>query len=239
MSIIVISDLHLNPEAPEGLSALALLRERYAENCADLYILGDFFEAWIGDDDNNPFIEATLTELQAWKKMGSKLYFMPGNRDFLMGKDFAKRAGWQVLPDPYVIDFYGIKVLLTHGDQLCILDKTYQKWRKYAHTPWLQRLFLALPLWLRHKMALKARQKSKNYVQTIASEKMDIVTSAALTWMKQAGVRILVHGHTHRPGYHVCYQDHQLFTRITLGDWHEGAHALIWGKEGYQLSRIS
>lgn len=235
MSKIIISDLHLNPDIPEGLAALTLLRKKCAENCSDLYILGDFFEVWIGDDDNNTFIEATITELQAWKKMGIRLYFMPGNRDLLLGKGFAERVGWQVLPDPYLTDFYGVKVLLSHGDQLCTLDETYQKWRKRINARWLQYLFLALPLGLRRKMAAKARQKSKNYVQTIASEKMDIVTDAALDWMKQAGVQILIHGHTHRPGYHVCYRDHQFFTRITLGDWHEGAHALIWEKEGYNL----
>lgn len=238
MSKIVISDLHLSPETPQGLAALGELREKYAQNCSDLYILGDFFETWVGDDDNNAFIEATVAELHAWKKQGIRLYFMAGNRDFLLGKDFAARVGWQILTDPYVTDFYGIKVLLSHGDLLCTLDVAYQKWRKQAHAPWLQRLFLMLPLSLRRKMAQKARQKSTQYVQVADSEKMDIVTAAAVAWMKQAQVTILIHGHTHRPGYHICYQDNQVFTRITLSDWHEGAHALIWGEEGYSLKKL-
>lgn len=235
MSILVISDLHLNPVEPQGLQALTALRQKWAENCSDLYILGDFFEAWVGDDDNNPFVEATVAELQAWRKLGIKLYFMPGNRDFLLGNDFAQRVGWVLLSDPQLVDFYGVPVLLSHGDLLCTDDLAYQRWRHYAHSHWLQRLFLALPLGLRRKVAQKARQKSKNYVQTIDSVKMDIVTDTALTWLKQARSTILIHGHTHRPGCHICYQDHSAFIRITLSDWHNGAHVLVWGKDGYYL----
>ena len=231
MSILVISDLHLNPAEPEGLAALTALRQKWAENCSDLYILGDFFEAWVGDDDNNAFVEATVAELQAWHQLGIKLYFMPGNRDFLLGKDFAKRVDWTLLSDPHIVDFYGIPVLLSHGDLLCTGDLAYQRWRHYANSHWLQRLFLALPLWLRRKMARKARQKSKNYVQTIDSVKMDIVTDAALAAMKQAHSTVLIHGHTHRPGYHICYRDHRTFTRVTLSDWHDGAHVLVWEKD--------
>jgi UDP-2,3-diacylglucosamine hydrolase len=233
MSILVISDLHLNPVEPQGLAALTALRQKWAEHCSDLYILGDFFEAWVGDDDNNAFVEATVAELQAWHQLGIKLYFMPGNRDFLLGKDFAQRVDWTLLSDPHVVDFYGILVLLIHGDLMCTDDKAYQRWRHYANSRWLQRLFLALPLWLRRKMARTARQKSKNYVQTIDSVKMDIVTDAALAAMKQAHSNVLIHGHTHRPGYHICYQDHRAFTRITLSDWHDGAHVLVWEKDGH------
>lgn len=235
MSILVISDLHLNPAEPQGLQALTALRQKWAGNCSDLYILGDFFEAWVGDDDNNAFVEATVAELQAWHQLGIKLYFMPGNRDFLLGKDFAKRVGWTLLSDPHVVDFYGIPVLLSHGDLLCTDDQAYQRWRHYAHSHWLQRLFLALPLWLRRKMAQKARQKSKNYVQNSDSVKMDIVTDAALASMKQARSNVLIHGHTHRPGYHIYYRDHRAFTRITLSDWHDGTHVLIWEKNGHYL----
>ncbi|MCD6045753.1 MAG: lpxH [Gammaproteobacteria bacterium] len=236
MSIIVISDLHLNPAEPQGLAALATLRQKWAANCSDLYILGDFFEAWVGDDDNNTFIEATVAELQTWRKLGVKLYFMRGNRDFLLSKDFAKRVDWNELSDPYAVDFYGIPVLLSHGDLLCSDDLAYQRWRHYANSPWLQRLFLALPLWLRRKIAQSARQKSKNYVETVNSVKMDIVTDAALAWLKQAHRNMLVHGHTHKPGYHLCYRENQAFTRITLSDWHNGFHALIWEKDGYYFT---
>lgn len=233
MSILVISDLHLTPAEPQGLAALAALRQKWAENCSDLYILGDFFEAWVGDDDNNAFVEETIAELSAWRKLGINLYFMAGNRDFLLGKDFAEHVGWTVLPDPHVVDFYGIPVLLSHGDLLCTGDLAYQRWRRYANNRWLQCLFLALPLWLRRKIAQKARQKSKNYVQIVGSAKMDIVTADALAWMKQAHSNVLIHGHTHRPGYHICYQDHHVFTRITLSDWHDGGHVLVWGKDGH------
>ncbi len=231
MSILVISDLHLNPAEPQGLAALAALRQKWAANCSDLYILGDFFEAWVGDDDNNAFVEATVAELQAWRQLGIKLYFMPGNRDFLLGKDFAQRVDWTVLSDPQLVDFYGIPVLLSHGDLLCTDDLAYLRWRHYAHSRWLQRLFLALPLWLRRKMAQKARQKSKHYVQILDPIKMDVVPSAVLAWLKQAPSSVLIHGHTHKPGYHICYRDHRAFTRITLSDWHDGAHVLVWEKD--------
>ena len=140
MSILVISDLHLNPAEPQGLVALTTLRQKWAENCSDLYILGDFFEAWVGDDDNNTFVEATVTELQAWHQQGTKLYFMPGNRDFLLGKYFAKRVDWTLLPDSHVVDFYGIPVLLSHGDLLCTGDLAYQRWRRIAPLALARRL---------------------------------------------------------------------------------------------------
>ena len=231
-SILVISDLHLNPTQPQGLQALAALRQKWAEHCSDLYILGDFFEAWVGDDNNDSFIEATVTELQAWRQLGIKLYFMPGNRDFLLGKDFAKRVGWTLLSDPHTVDFYGVSVLLSHGDILCTNDNAYQRWRHYANNHWLQCLFLALPLWLRRRMARKARHKSKEYVQSIDCVKMDIVREAALLAMKQAHSHVLIHGHTHRPGYHLYYRDHHAFLRITLSDWHDGGHVLVWEKDG-------
>lgn len=239
MSILVISDLHLSSAEPQGLAALAALRQKWAENCSDLYILGDFFEAWVGDDDNNAFIEATVAELHAWHQLGIKLYFMPGNRDFLLGKDFAQRVGWAMLSDPQLVDFYGIPVLLSHGDALCTEDVAYQRWRKLAHSPWLRRLFLALPLWLRRRIGQKARQKSKNYVQVLDPIKMDVITTTALAELKQSHSTVLIHGHTHKPGYHICYQEGRAFTRITLSDWHDGAHVLVWEKDNsYRLIHI-
>ncbi len=239
MSILVISDLHLSPEEPYGLAAFTMLRQKWAHACSDLYILGDFFEAWVGDDDNTAFVDATVAELQAWKKQGVNLYFMAGNRDFLLGKRFAERVGWTQLQDPQVVDFYGLSVLLSHGDLFCTDDKGYQRWRRYTHSRWLQRLFLALPLCLRRRIAQKARQKSKNYVHLVDPVKMDIVSDTALAWMKQSHTPVLIHGHTHKPGYHIYYQDKQPFTRITLSDWHDAAHVLVWGRTGHYLGSIT
>lgn len=238
MSIIVISDLHLNPEYPEGIADLSYLREKYAQNCSALYILGDFFEIWVGDDEQNPFVDAVVAELGAWKALGIQLYFMAGNRDFLLGQAFAKRVGWQILEDPFVADFYGFKVLLSHGDLLCTLDQAYQKWREYVHKPWIQWLFVRLPLWVRLKMGVKARQKSRDYVQVALPQKMDVVTESAVDWMRQKHTSILIHGHTHQPGFHVYYQGKRAWTRITLSDWHHGPHALIWEKEKYRLMSL-
>ncbi len=232
MSIILISDLHLDPREPQKARILGLIREKMGKNCSELYILGDFFETWIGDDEKNELITETITELQAWRSQGTEIYFMPGNRDFLLGQAFGQKAGFLILPDPYKTEFYGHPVLLSHGDALCIDDTAYQAWRQKVHQPWLQKLFLALPLWLRRFIAQKMRAKSRRYTQTADPLQMDLNTAEVLSWLQKAKVDTLIHGHTHRPGYHLYYQDHQAFTRITLSDWHDRAHGLIWEKDG-------
>ncbi len=233
MSIVIISDLHLTAEDPRGLQALDALRSKLARNCSELYILGDFFETWIGDDDNNDFIEAVVAELQAWRQAGATLYFMSGNRDFLLGNNFAKRVGWVPLPDPYKTEFYGIPVLLSHGDLLCTDDVVYQQWRQRRQQTWLRWLYLAAPLWLRRKIAQKARQKSKQHTQTAALDIMDVNETAVLELMQHQQTPVLIHGHTHRPGYHLYYRDHKVYSRITLSDWHDdNCHALVWYKDG-------
>lgn len=218
MQTIFISDLHLSEENPETRQYFLTFLQQYHPD--ELYILGDFFEAWIGDDYDAPWV----TEIcDALKENGTKIYFMQGNRDFLLGERFARRCHATLLQDPTVIDVYGVKVLLTHGDILCTEDHAYQRYRKIVHCTLLQKLFLCLPLRFRQKIAQKLRQKSGDYVKGLPFVVMDVAPEAVSKICAKHQVKHIIHGHTHKPFVH----QEAAFTRYVLPDWHHKGGVLV------------
>ncbi len=190
-----------------------------------LYILGDFFEVWIGDDDDSPFNHSIIRILRDYRDNGGLLYFMVGNRDFLIGEGFAKQTGAQLLTDPTVIDLYGKKVLLMHGDSLCTLDTEYMAFRQQARSePWQSQL-LSQPLEVRRQIAKDLREQSQSMNSLKADDIMDVTPEEVDRSMSDHGVNLMIHGHTHRPARHSLDDGNR--ERIVLGDWHEDAWWLI------------
>jgi UDP-2,3-diacylglucosamine hydrolase len=218
MSILLISDLHLSAEQP-GLTRLFLyFLQHQAKHAEALYILGDLFEAWIGDDDETPFnkhITMALAELTA---SGITTYFMPGNRDFLIGPRFIEKTGCQLLADPSVIKLYGKPTLLMHGDSLCTLDKQYVIFRRLARTQLLQSLFLKLPLLLRQKIARYLRN-SRHKNTRCCEAKFDVVMSELGNCLKHHSAQLIIHGHTHKPCIQLFQEKNKLYKRFVLSDW--------------------
>lgn len=228
---LIISDLHLSREQPETYRLfLAFLREqaRYAEA---LFILGDFVEYWIGDDDLTPFHQDLIQRLKTLSDQGVKLYFMAGNRDLLIGQRFAQMTGITILPDPYLIDLYGHRVLLMHGDRLCTQDQAYMRYRRWVHKPWLQFLFLHLPLAWRQKIVRKLRAQSQRAQQGPSKPYHDVAPEAVELALSKSQCDVLIHGHTHRMGIH-DYGEQQ---RVVLSDWHTTGSFIRISPEGWSL----
>ena len=219
MLTLFISDLHLEEKRPDITEALLrFLRER-APQADALYILGDFFEAWIGDDEHTPLQETIAQALRAVSDRGVKLFLMHGNRDFLIGEDFCERIGAELLPDPTVIDLHGRPTLLMHGDSLCTADVEYQKFRANMRNPQWQEVFLKRPLADRQQVARQLREismaKNKGKQEFI----MDVTQEEVERVMDDANVQWLIHGHTHRPAVHTVSLENGEGTRMVLGDW--------------------
>lgn len=227
---LFISDLHLEPQRPDISAAFEHFLKTQAVHADALYILGDLFEAWIGDDVQSEF---TLRIQQAIAALKIPVFLMRGNRDFLLGQDFAKAANCKLLEDPSRITLYGQTVILSHGDMLCTLDQKHQKFRKYAHNPRYNRFFLALPRWFRQWLARKIRQASRNHTRSTAYNIMDVTSDAVNRLMEQQQGKLLIHGHTHRPAIHPLSSDQY---RIVLGDWHQRGSVLKFSENGnYKL----
>ena len=216
-NIIFISDLHLSPENGTTLADFQQFLVAHAAKADKLFILGDLFEAWIGDDNIDACTQAVAKSLQALKKQGKKIYYMHGNRDFLLGNAYAEQCGMEVLPDPFVLKVDGQKIVLTHGDLLCTDDHSYQKFRRTVHQPWLQKLFLRLPLVFRQKIACFLRSKSMNAGPKKSSEMMDVNEAAVTEVMVKYGCKVMIHGHTHKPARHEL----DYGRRYVLGAWDE------------------
>ena len=228
MSTLFISDLHLDESRPEIVDLFERFLAEEARGAKALYILGDLFESWIGDDDDSPLAGRVARALCALSDSGVPIYFMRGNRDFVLGKDFARRAGMTILDDPTVIDLDGQRTLLMHGDTLCIDDIAYQKFRRLMHNRWFQRIALALPLSIRRRIAGRLRGQSQKHVARKSEAIMDVNQSAVEAAMREHGVRLLIHGHTHRPDTHRFDLDGQNAERIVLGDWYDQSSILTW-----------
>ncbi|QIB67295.1 UDP-2,3-diacylglucosamine diphosphatase [Kineobactrum salinum] len=209
-----ISDLHLEVTRPATVRALRrfLLEHR---DCEALYILGDLFELWIGDDDDAPLVGEVAEMLQRFTAAGPALYLMQGNRDFLLGRQFCRRVGGRLLNDPSVINLYGEPTLLMHGDSLCTRDTEYQAFRKNTRTPAWQAELLARSLEDRRKLARELRSMSREATSNKAEDIMDVTPEEVERALLDREVRQLIHGHTHRPARH----DHTAGTRWVLGDW--------------------
>lgn len=245
MTTLFISDLHLDPARP-AITALFLdfLRGE-ARSAEALYILGDLFEAWIGDDTPSETADAVALELRALSDAGVPVLFMHGNRDFLLGADYARRAGMRLLPDPCVIDLYAEPTLLLHGDLLCTDDTAYQAFRAQTRDPAFQQQFLAQPLAARIAYAQQARaasqarqaemkQGDRAQFETVT----DVAPDEVVASFARYGVARMIHGHTHRPAVHTLDANGRSCTRIVLGDWYEQGSVLRVDAQGCRLQQL-
>ncbi len=214
---LFIADLHLCQEEPAITAGFLRFLQREAQTADALYILGDLFEAWIGDDDPNPLHEQIATALRT---LPLPVWFIHGNRDFLLGQRYARASGMTLLPEEQVLNLYGRSILIMHGDTLCTDDEGYQRFRRKVHQRWLQRLFLALPLRLRQRIALRMRDGSKNANSQKSTAIMDVNAQAVSEAMRRHQVQWLIHGHTHRPAVHTLTANGQPAERLVLGAWH-------------------
>lgn len=235
MARLFVSDVHLDTQAPQATAQfLAFLRDQAARAQA-LYILGDLFEAWVGDDDRDPQKAQVTAALGDLRDAGIPCFVLHGNRDFLLGKTFCERSGCVLLNDPVVAQFDREPVLLTHGDALCTDDHSYQELRSTVRDPGWQRRFLALPRARRELLADEARAGSKRHTARTVPVIMDVNQDAVAAAFRAAGVRRMVHGHTHRPAVHDLEVDGVPVQRIVLGAWYEQGSYLKYEAGRYQL----
>ncbi|KML66104.1 UDP-2,3-diacylglucosamine diphosphatase [Pectobacterium peruviense] len=221
MATLFIADLHLSLHEPAITAGFLRFLRHEAIHADALYILGDLFDAWIGDDDPQPLHATIAAELYALHQRGIPCYFVHGNRDFLIGKRFARQSGMTLLPTENVVDLYGQKILILHGDTLCTDDLAYQKFRRRVHNPLTQRLFLLLPLSLRLKIAAKMRASSQQANQQKSQQIMDVNPEQVIERLRHYQVKTMIHGHTHRPAIHAVALGESYGRRAVLGAWHE------------------
>jgi len=234
--ILLISDLHLQEERPDITRAFVDLLDGRARHARALYILGDFFEAWIGDDAMTPFQQSICQALRRLSDSGTAVYLMHGNRDFLIGKAFCQAAGCTLLADPSVVQLGGEPVLLMHGDTLCTRDVGYMKMRRSQRHPVTLWVLRHLPLAARRRLARKLRSESRAQTRMKATEIVDVTPEEVPKVMAAHGVRTLVHGHTHRPAIHKLVVNDQPARRIVLGDWDRRGWALQVDEQGFALA---
>lgn len=232
-----ISDLHLTPERPLPVQLFYRFIKECAPQTQALYILGDFFEAWVGDDDlAQPFHRDIATALKSLSEQGVAVFFLPGNRDFLIGQAFAEAAGLTLLDDPTEVELFGVPTLLTHGDIFCTDDATYQDFRQQVRTPAWQQHFLAQPLAQRHVQAKTLRERSEHAKAGKKPEIMDVNNAAIGKMLEVHPVKRIVHGHTHRPARHEYPLNGEIGERWVLPDWYENGGYLACDEGGCRLS---
>lgn len=230
--ILFVSDLHLDDARPQATAAFQRFLAGPARDAQALYILGDLFEAWLGDDDDSALAAAIGGALHALAERGVHLYFLRGNRDFLLGPDYAARCGMQLLPDPCVVMLHGTPTLLMHGDLLCTADRDYQRFRAMVRAPQWQTQFLAQPLAARAAFAASARQASQAHQQGLSETITDVEPAAVTQVLQRYGIERLIHGHTHRPAIHALDLAERAGQRIVLGDWYTQGSVLRIDAEG-------
>ena len=232
--ILLISDLHLEEERPDITRAFLHFLATRACQAEALYILGDFFEVWIGDDAITPFQQSIADALRALSERGTRIYLMHGNRDFMLGKGFCRAAGCTLLGDPSVVELGGERVLLMHGDSLCTRDEGYMRLRRLLRNPLSLFILRNLPLSTRRKLARKLRNESRAQTRMKASDIIDVTPELIPRVLAEHGVRTLIHGHTHRPATHELEVDGRPAQRIVLGDWDQQGWALQVDESGFQ-----
>ncbi len=235
MTTLFISDLHLEDDRPEIGRQFVSFLEGEARTAEALYILGDLFEYWVGDDDPDPHYDDCKRAMRALVDSGVSLYFMHGNRDFMIGENFASETGATILDDPSPLDLYGTSVLLSHGDAYCTDDVEYQKVRLMTRNPEWQQMMLAKPLEERIAIAKHAREQSMARGQAIDMDIMDVNDEAIRAAIVESGVDVLLHGHTHRPNVHDVDLGDRVAKRIVLGDWYEQGSVVRWDEDGPRL----
>jgi len=239
VTTLFISDLHLEADRPDIADQFLRFLETEALNADALYILGDLFESWVGDDDPNDHYQWIKQALRKLTKKGVPVYFMHGNRDFMIGGDFAEETGVTILSDPHVADIHGDQVLLTHGDAYCTDDVEYQAVRKMTRDPEWQAMMRQKPLEERLAFAAQARAASKAHSGAMNEDIMDVNAGAIEAAFSAAGVSIMLHGHTHRPAVHELTIDGQPARRIVLGDWYEQGSVVRWDDDGPALESMA
>ncbi|MDI9239132.1 UDP-2,3-diacylglucosamine diphosphatase [Lysobacter sp. LF1] len=240
MTTLFISDLHLDAERPRITELFGQFVRSEARGADALYILGDLFEAWVGDDDPSDAGAYVARELQALQASGTPVHFIRGNRDFLLGEVFAQRAGMTILPDPAVVVLYGQPTLIMHGDLLCTDDVAYQQFRAQTRNPQWQAQFLAQPLVARVAFAQQARAASKAHQSGLKQQgTMDTITDVSPATVESTfsryGLDRIIHGHTHRPAVHELTVDGRPRERIVLGDWYDQGSVLRVDRKGFEL----
>lgn len=227
MTQLFISDLHLSPTQPALTQLACEFLESQRDSIDELYILGDIFNTWLGDDllpvEFQPFVHT----LQSMSVQGISIFLMVGNRDFMLGSQFAKRVGARLLTEPQIIKAAGAATLLLHGDSLCIDDVSYQRYRRWVRNRFLQWCFLRLPARFRQRISDKIKQKSRQQKQYKTAMIMDVNQAEVERVIHEAKVPVLIHGHTHRPDIHSFMLDDRAVYRLVLGDWHEHASYLL------------
>jgi UDP-2,3-diacylglucosamine hydrolase len=232
MAVLFISDLHLDPARPESTAEFVAFTETAAREASRLYILGDLFEAWIGDDDDDPALQPILSAIAALTAAGTECSFMHGNRDFIAGNRFSAATGLRLLDEFEAIDLYGDKVLLTHGDLLCTDDVRYLELRSQLRDPAWQRDFLSRTLAERRLIAAELRQLSQTEMAAKSEAIMDVNEQTVRDTMRRFGVQQLLHGHTHRPAIHRFDLDGRPAKRIVLNDWYGPGGYVRWDENG-------
>ncbi|QMT60226.1 UDP-2,3-diacylglucosamine diphosphatase [Legionella sp. PC997] len=224
---VFISDLHLHPENQAIQERFKQFLEWACDSVKNIYILGDFFHAWAGDDTVDDWSRAIASQLYALKKQEINVFYMHGNRDFLLGKNFAKMAGWTILPEPTVIQLGQDKVLLVHGDRYCTKDKAHQRFRFITRNKIFSTLFLSFPLKYRKKLVNQVRYHSEMN-QNKSLEEMDVVAEVVVDHMSYYQVKQLIHGHTHKPGISSYQKNSQKLVRYVLSDWDDKPQLLCY-----------
>jgi UDP-2,3-diacylglucosamine hydrolase len=238
MTVLFVSDLHLDASRP-AITALFLdFLAGEARQAEALYILGDLFEAWVGDDDPGEPGASVCATLRALAARGVPVFLMRGNRDFLYGQAMAERCGATLLPDPCVVSLHGRPTLLMHGDLLCSDDAAYQAFRRQVRDPAWQASFLAQPLAARQAFAAQARAASRQHQAGVSEMITDVTPATVESTLASYGVDRLIHGHTHRPAIHALTVNGQPAIRVVLGDWYEQGSVLRASADGLALTAI-
>jgi UDP-2,3-diacylglucosamine hydrolase len=239
VAALFISDLHIDASRPAITEQFLHFLATEAREAEALYILGDLFESWIGDDAPDTAQSASIAGIHALTSLGIPCFVMHGNRDFLLSEQFCRMSGAQLLPDPLIVTLYGEPVLVMHGDALCTDDRAYQRLRATVRDANWQRQFLALPLKSRRALAGAARVGSQAHTAALEYAIADVNATSVAAALRSAGTATLLHGHTHRPAIHALQVDGRPCTRIVLGDWYEQGSLLRWDQNGPELSSLS
>ncbi|GAA6173602.1 UDP-2,3-diacylglucosamine diphosphatase [Colwellia sp. KU-HH00111] len=216
-----IADLHLADNRPDITDCFLRFLKYEAVKAQSLYILGDLFEAWLGDDDDSDYLVTIANALTTLSGFGTKIYYIHGNRDFLLGQGFAKKSAMILLPEVDLIQLYEKDMVIMHGDTLCTKDIAYQKFRKKSRSWWWQTLIKSLPLFVRKKIAADYRKRSEAATAVKSQDIMDVTPDEVVSCLEQYKCQILIHGHTHRPAKHELVANDKKAQRIVLGDWYE------------------
>ena len=239
MVTLFASDLHLHRDRPQSVAAFVRLARGPARRASALYLLGDVFDQWLGDDDATPPHPAVEEEFRRLCDAGVRVGFSAGNHDFLVGREFALRTGVVLLDEVTVIDLAGRRTAITHGDQLCTEDTEYQAFRAHTRDPTVQRTFLALPLAERARMAAQLRHRSRELTALKPTDITDVAPDAVASLLREHRADDLIHGHTHRPATHRLEVDGRECRRIVLADWYAGDCVLAFENGKYRSASVA